>query len=350
MDSAALHPSWVAGFVRMAADRGYLVVKPKIPGPIRTLAVMLVLISCAPVLPPEASVSAEPAPAPYGQAVRTGYLANEALSEVSGLAASRRSTGLLWAINDSGNGAYLYALGADGTDYGRVRLLNAENVDWEDLAAFRFENDSFLLVADFGDNQARRDVCVLYILAEPEVPADGFAATAAVGWQRRIVYRYADGPRDCESVAVDPQLGRIYLLTKRREPPQLYELPLVPRGAHLQVAQKIAELQNLANAAAQIPTALLTTTGPYAHQPTAMDFSADRSLAVVLTYGGGFLFERREAELWPDAMARMPRHINLPELRQAEAACFAFPRASLFVTSERRPAPLYRIEPAKTGP
>jgi len=320
------------------------VVSPTIPGGIRAVAVLLVLISCAPGLPPDASVGGEPVPAPYRQAALTGHLANAELSEASGLAASRRSAELLWAINDSGNGAYLYAMGTDGTDYGRVRLLDAENVDWEDLAAFRFEGKDYLLVADFGDNDARRDHCVLYILPEPAVPESGFAAGAGVGWQRRIVYRYADGPRDCEAVAVDPRQRKIFLLTKRREPPQLYGLPLVPPRPNRQVAQKISDLVHLGEAAARLPTSLLSSVGPYSHHPTAMDFSADRTRAMVLTYGGAFLFERRAAELWPAALARTPQYVPLPKLRQAEAACFAFPPAALYVTSERRPAPLYRIE------
>lgn len=293
---------------------------------------------------------AERAPGPetvraaYRPAVLTGYLANEALTEASGLAASRRNAGLLWALNDSGNGPYLYAVGTDGTDYGRVRLRDAENVDWEDLAAFRFEGRDYLLVADFGDNAARRDHCVFYLVPEPVLPENGFGADAAVDWERRIVYRYADGPRDAEAVAVDPQQQQIYWLTKRIDPPQLYALPLVPGDGAPLTAHKIADLVRLGEAAAGIPKSLLSGGGPYAHQPTAMDFCADRARALVLTYGGAFWIERRADETWPAALSRSPQPVALPNLRQTEAACFAFPPPAVYVTSEQRPAPLYRID------
>lgn len=311
----------------------------------RVIGLLLVLTACTPISPAQTPVSLEPLAAPYGPAVQVGYLSNERLSETSGMVASRRNAGLLWAVNDSGNGAYLYAVATDGSDRGRVRLLAAENVDWEDLAAFRYEDRDFLVVADVGDNGARRDHCVLYILPEPAVPENGFDDEAAVRWERRIVYRYADGPRDCESVAVDPQQRKIFLLTKRLDPPQLYELPLLPDTENRQVAQKIAHLPRLTETAARVPATLLSGGGPYSHQPTAMDFSANRSRALVLTYGGAYLFLRRESELWPAALSRAPQPIALPQLHQAEAACFAFPTGELYVTSERRPAPLYRLAP-----
>ncbi len=56
----------------------------------------------------------DPERAAFGPAVRVGALENESLRECSGLAASNRRSDLLWAVNDSGNGPYLYALQLDG--------------------------------------------------------------------------------------------------------------------------------------------------------------------------------------------------------------------------------------------
>ena len=54
--------------------------------------------------------------------------------ETSGLAVSRRTPGLLWTHNDSGNEAVLFAIDASGTDRGRVRLP-IRTRDWEDVSA-----------------------------------------------------------------------------------------------------------------------------------------------------------------------------------------------------------------------
>jgi hypothetical protein len=75
--------------------------------------------------------------ASYRAALGVGRLKSAALGEDSGLAASRRQANLLWALNDSGNPPVLFALSARGAARGAVRVAGVENIDWEDLAAFR---------------------------------------------------------------------------------------------------------------------------------------------------------------------------------------------------------------------
>jgi hypothetical protein len=55
------------------------------------------------------------------------------LPEASGLALSRRSPGLLWSMNDSGD-TTLYALSTTGELRGRVRVTGATIRDWEDVS------------------------------------------------------------------------------------------------------------------------------------------------------------------------------------------------------------------------
>src|SRR5690606_35887206 len=103
------------------------------------------------------------------------------------------------------------------------RVEGAENTDWEDLAAFRFEGRDWLLVADTGDNGGLRRTLQLHVFEEPARVADGVLRPA---WT--IVFRWPDGPRDCEAVAVDPVRGEVLLVSKRRQPPELFALPLRP--------------------------------------------------------------------------------------------------------------------------
>jgi hypothetical protein len=59
-----------------------------------------------------------------------------ALPEASGLALSRRTPGLLWAINDSGE-PYLYALDTNGALKGKIHVTGAGVHDWEAVVVTR---------------------------------------------------------------------------------------------------------------------------------------------------------------------------------------------------------------------
>jgi Mlc titration factor MtfA (ptsG expression regulator) len=69
----------------------------------------------------------------------------------------------------------------------------------------------------------------------------------------------------------------------------------------------------------------------------------------VLTYKHAYLYNRLSKESWKTALNRLPMIVYLPaqekaKLRQREALCFGPQDRALFVTSEDRHAPLYRLE------
>src|SRR5262245_50818086 len=98
----------------------------------------------------------------------TGTVRDPSIAELSGLVASRRRPGVLWAIEDSGNTASLVGLRADGTFLGRFPVTGAQNVDWEDVAIAGGD----VYAADIGDNMEARDSIVVYRVPEPD-PAAG---------------------------------------------------------------------------------------------------------------------------------------------------------------------------------
>ena len=85
--------------------------------------------------------------------------------------------------------------------------------------------------------------------------------------------------------------------------------------------------------------------GPWLGQPTSLDVASDGRSALVLTYGAAYVFRRASDEGWDAAFSRLPERVALPALPGAEAIGYAPRGSSFFVTSERRPAPLYRIDP-----
>jgi len=273
----------------------------------------------------------------------TGAIANAKAAEASGLAASIVNPGLLWTINDSENEPVVFALGPQGQNLGAIYVVGAANRDWEDLAVFEMDGQPLLLIADVGDNKSRRPEVTLYVMAEPRIEAPGQPASAAVAWQMRL--RYPDGPRDCEAVAVDPQAKMVYLLSKRTRPPVLYAADLRPTAADAVVTvRRLVELPLIEKAHEDLPPA-----GPvnalFGSQPTAMDLSPDNRQALVLTYQGLCLFRRGPGQTWTEALAAKPLFTALPPLKQAEGACFGRSADAVWVTSEGRGAPLYRLDP-----
>jgi hypothetical protein len=127
--------------------------------------------------------------------------------ETSGLARSARDTALFWTHNDSGHGPYLYGIGSDSRLVARVRITNAESVDWEDIEAAPCGDRTCLYIGDIGDNSSIRDHVTVYRVPEP-------AAGATTAHAEALHARYPDHPRDAESLFV--HAGDIYIITKGR--------------------------------------------------------------------------------------------------------------------------------------
>ena len=281
--------------------------------------------------------------APFSGPLRTGTVPPVA-RESSGLAVSRLDPGILWTHNDSGGQPVLYAIEPTGARRGDLRITDLLNRDWEDLASFTLDGRSYLLIADVGDNASRRNDCALYIVAEPD-PADLSPlreTIATIAW--KIPVRYLDGPRDCEAVAVDAQAGVVYLLAKRTSPHGLYTLPLrPPADSVVPAARPVAQFPNTSIPQPTATQKLMPiATGRFRAQPTGMDFAADGSAAVVVSYGDVLVFPRQKNEPWAAALLRPPLVLPPHGLTQAEGVAFGADSRTIHVSSEGTPAGLIR--------
>lgn len=163
------------------------------------------------------------------------------LSESSGLAMSRRTPGVLWTHNDSGDEPVVYAVGAGGELRGAVRVAGAENRDWEDIAVGPCPAGSCLYVADTGDNEAKRDEVHVYRVPEPDPGASVTAESA-----ERLSMRYPGGPRDVEALFVLPS-GELFVITKgRRKPVEVFRYPLPVRPGETVELERVATLKSAA--------------------------------------------------------------------------------------------------------
>jgi len=157
-----------------------------------------------------------------------------ALPEASGVAHSRRSPGLLWSHNDSGE-PLVFALDAAGVVKGRVRVTGARVTDWEDITVGPCAQGSCLYIADIGDNNRARRQITVYRLPEPR-PGDSMTEPAEV-W----VGTYPDGAHDAEGAFITPA-GELFIVTKESAATAaVYRFPRAQgnAGARLQIIAKV---------------------------------------------------------------------------------------------------------------
>ena len=101
--------------------------------------------------------------------VKLAELNNKELKEISGIAASVNNPKLLWAHNDSGNGADIFLLDDHLDIKLTCTLAGVENRDWEDIAVGPGPDasKSYVYVADIGDNEAQYQYKYIYRFEEP---------------------------------------------------------------------------------------------------------------------------------------------------------------------------------------
>lgn len=260
-------------------------------------------------------------------------IASPRIDELSGLAVSRADPAVLWGHNDSGDGPVLYRIGPDGADLGAVTLREVRAVDWEDIAAFEHGGQPALLIADVGDNFAIRRFSTLYAVSDP-----GRTGDPALLW--RLDFRYPDGSRDCEAVAVDPVDREILLVSKRDVPPRLYRLPLPERTPRERLtAEYLGEIPGLPRLTLG-ERAAAPLESRYVHAPTGLDISRDGASAVLVTARHAYVYRRLPGHSWLEAFAQPAAVLPLPDVPQIEAVAFAADGRALFVGAEGRPGRL----------
>ena len=290
----------------------------------RRIAALLLAAGSAPLLASEARLAA--------------VVTDTRLAEISGMAASLRHPGLLWVHNDSDDAPRLHAIDHQGEVRASLTLRGAANTDWEDLAAFERDGQSYLLVADTGDNGGIRSQLTLLVVAEPATIAEDQQAEPA--WQVR--FRWPDGPRDCEAVAVDAAAGFVYLVAKKRVPPEVWRVPLRPQGDAVVEAERVGALAGVSQPS-EADLERNPVYGRYRSQITAADIGAGGRLFAVLNYRTAYVYRRRDGEPWAAALARPPQELPFPWLPQAEALALDPGGRWAWISSEKLPAPLLQV-------
>jgi len=155
--------------------------------------------------------------------------------EASGAAVSRRSPGIVWTHNDSGE-PVLFALDTLGSVQNVVRVAGARVIDWEEVAAGPCPAGACLYVADIGDNATQRRDIVIYRVPEPE-PNERRTRSAEV-----FRAKYPDGSHDAEAIFVTHD-GVVFIVTKGDTGPiALYSFPQPLRAGTIARLVRVATI------------------------------------------------------------------------------------------------------------
>lgn len=341
---------------RTAAARASFVARPSsfhLKGVLRRLRIVVfkiaLLVACAAACHPspaqrqgtrarQRAAGAEAqkaAPAVSATPVLLATLEDRAVTESSGVVASRRNPGLFWTHNDSGDGPFVYAFDRAGRSRGTFRVEGAQARDWEDIAAGPGPSQglSYLYAGDIGDNGARREYVVVYRFPEPEIKegdaAGGNAAPRATAPAEAIRLKYPDGAHNAEALLVHPQSGDLYVVTKATEGAGVYKLAAPFSSEGVNTLARIATLHG--------PNffGLLVTGG---------DISPDGRRVALCNYAQGYELTLPEgSKNFDDVWRQEPATVPLGERWQGEAVCYRLDGAALLATSEGSPAPLFEV-------
>jgi len=154
----------------------------------------------------------------YSDAVSQGTM--NTLTEASGLCYSRKHDGIVYTMEDSGGDASFYAYNSTGgAILKEYTITGGSNSDYEDIfcGTGPTPGESYVYVADTGDNNAVRASVTIYRMVEPAVlPAGGGTSAIAQDLTLTVTYPVDSGEAsyNVETFFVDPLTGDGYLITK----------------------------------------------------------------------------------------------------------------------------------------
>lgn len=245
------------------------------------------------------------------------------ITESSGLAASSLHRGVVYTHNDSGGVPKVYALGPDGRVVAVLTLAGAGARDWEAMAIGKDgRGRPAIFVADIGDNLGGAwPYVTVYRIPEPaRLVSQALPAT-------RFRMKYEDGPRNAETMMINPRTNRLYIASKLFGG-KVYEAPARLRTGGSNVLRQVGDAPPIATDGA---------------------FAPDGRTCVIRTYFGARLYS-----VGTDGRpAKTIKSLDLPRQVQGESVTYTPDGRSLLVGSEGVNQPVYRLplpEEARPSP
>ena len=252
---------------------------------------------------------------------KVGTVQSAVIKGASGLAASRKNPGVLWIHNDYGP-ACVYAMTPEGKHLGVYNFAGTKNLNWEDIAIGPGPepNVDYIYAGDIGDNNAKRKDVTIYRIIEPNVDVNQTSVNVTITNVETIVLVYPDGPRDAETLIVDPLTKDIYIVSKEGT-------SKVYRATYPQSTTGKTTLEEVARL--------------HWGMATGGDISPDGREIIVRGYFGASVWVRPKNEPMWKAFENSECSIPIIPEQQGEAICFDAKGAGYYTTSEHRHQPIY---------
>ncbi len=245
------------------------------------------------------------------------------LNEISGMAASVKNPGCFWVHNDSGDEARIFLINTEGnivctlnidTDY-------TDNRDWEDIAVGpgTIDGETYIYIGEIGDLGRKYTNKYIFRIVEPLVDTGSLNQQLNIARDSvsTISFDYADGSRDAEILLIDPLTKDLFIITKREDRVQIYELSY---------PQNYEEKVILTRSSVTLPFRLAN----------GGDISADGKEILVKNLTNVYYWKRTEDESIHNALSRSPE--KLPYIKEPQGEAIAWFRdGSAYITvSEKK--------------
>ncbi len=262
----------------------------------------------------------------------TGRLQNKQMDEISGISASGIHDGIYYVHNDSGDTSRFFAITPQGNIKSVIYYkgdpkepLGARDVEDIAVGIGPVKGKSYVYMGDIGDNGAMHPYITIYRLEEQKswIGKDSIIHANAVP----VHFRYPDGPRDAESLMIDPIEKLIYIVSKRTDSVTVYTTPLNFKANDTLMLTKRCKL-------------FFNGFKPF-KWITAGDISKDGQQILLKDYVKVYYWKRNKNEPVWKTMQRKPIELPYQAEKQGEAIGFTPDGKGYYTTSEGVFAPIY---------
>jgi len=262
----------------------------------------------------------------------TGKLQIREMDEISGIAASSINKDLYYVENDSGDTSRFFAIDPTGKNHATIyfngRIGEPYGVaDCEDIAVGPgpLKGKSYLYDGDIGDNYSARHYIVVYRMPEEKSWADTGVKHA---FAEQVRYTYPDGPKDAETLMIDPIENLVYIVSKRRDSVGIYTAPLMFKDKD----EEVLTLHGKLFFKGIKPLKWIT----------AGDISKDGTQILIKSYDKVYYWKRPlNQPVWKVMLTQKPRELPYYMEKQGEAIGFTPDGKGYYTTSEGVYSPIY---------
>lgn len=238
------------------------------------------------------------------------------IDEASGLANSLNINGYLWTLQDSGKPNSLYLMSNDGKTIKEFNVPGSTNHDWEDLASGPGPIDgvNYLYIGEIGNNNLPMTATnIIYRVRE----ISNISGAHSPDNLEKITFSYPDGPRDAETLLLDPLTKDIFVVSKELDKAGLYRLPYPQSTSGTITAEKLGT----------IPSVVFTTGG---------SISTDGSEILIRNYTSAFYWKRTAGETVAQTLLNgAKKQLFIAPEPQGEGICFERESKGFYTIGEK---------------